>query len=123
MQIARNYLSPTIRRVSLLARIMPLPVALSSPLASVSLPCSARYRTCVPRTGTILLFHFFEEAYRHLRFSRMAEYVVSRMDDMVDVVLLFPPLSVLLIFSDNQIPRRSYEITRNFTYAKYQSNN
>lgn len=34
MQIARNYLSPTIRRVSLLARIMPLPVALSSPLAS-----------------------------------------------------------------------------------------
>lgn len=39
MQIARNYLSPTIRRVSLLARIMPLPVALDSPLVSVSLPC------------------------------------------------------------------------------------
>lgn len=98
MQIARNYLSPTIRRVSLLARIMPLPVALSPPHASVFLPRDARYRTCVPRTGTILLFRFFGEAYRHLRFSRLVEHRVSGMDNVDGVLLLFSFPSILLIF-------------------------
>lgn len=69
MQIARNYLSPTIRRVSLLARIMPLPVALS-PRSPV--PLFLRYRTSVPH-GDDLVFRFFVEAYRHLLFSRIAK--------------------------------------------------
>lgn len=77
---------------------MPLPVALSPPLASVLLLCDARYRTCVLHTGTILLFRFFEEAYRHLRFSRIAEHGVSQMDNVVDVVLLYPFFSILLSF-------------------------
>lgn len=113
MQIARNYLSPTIRRVSLLARIMPLPVALS-PLRSPPFPyLTARVtKPCVPRTGTIrffVLFRFFEEAYRHLRFSRMTDHGLGRIDNVVDIVLFIYFFSLffrfLLNFSNNQVPR------------------
>lgn len=92
---------------------MPLPVALNPPLASVLLLYDARYRTYVLHTGTILLFRFFEKAYRHLRFSRMAEHEVSRMDNVVDVVLLYSILSILLSFRMSQV--YGYMKLHNFT--------
>lgn len=87
MQIARNYLSPTIRRVSLLARIMPLPVALSPPRSRVPLSCGGVTERACPmgtnysfasskkRIGTCC-FHASRGKVRRMAHSSGRKYIV-----------------------------------------------